>query len=173
MRKAIGLALLLIIISGLILLAGCGRKPVLDYEELMEGKKKGEIKLKTEEGETTVSKGIDEEELCAPIYPGAQLDEDTTQTTEATGDEGQIGIASATFRTTDAVADVIAWYRNELSGESEFKEMASPTAGRETGVLSYKSGDRSVNITISKDREDQSKTVISIISGTSQPGQAP
>lgn len=157
MRKVLCLLLLLIIGSGLIPAAGCGRKPVLDLSGYYEGKKKGE---------TT---SMNEEEFSAPIYPDAELDERITRSMEKMDEKGQVGMAVSAYWTSDPIAKVVEWYKKELSGEKDFNNMSSSADGSEVGMFSFTSGDRSINITVSTDKEDKEKVIIRIISSTGEP----
>lgn len=161
MRKAICLLLLFLIGSGLILAAGCAREPVLDLSGYSEGEK---------QGDNSDSDALNEEEIVAPVYPNAEPDERTTRSMEKVKEKDKVDIAMAAYWTGDSVADVITWYKKELLGKKDLNNMSSTVDGSEVGMFSFKSGDRTISITIDKDKVDSEKTVIRIIISTAEPG---
>ncbi|MBN1290160.1 MAG: hypothetical protein JXA49_11055 [Actinobacteria bacterium] len=168
MRKLVSLTLVLALIFGVVLVTGCGKNEgtvKVGDEEVKYSEEGGEVTLKDEEGEATYSSKINEEDLGAPIYPGAKMDEDATASVATTGEEGEGSFTVAVFLTEDSVSEVIAWYKGELSGEQNFMDMSSTAGGEEMGMFTFSSGDKSTTVTITADQEDK-KTAINIMTGS-------
>ena len=74
------------------------------------------------------------------------------------------------YRTTDSVDKVVAWYREQLSGKTDFKEQEMPTRGEsdQTGengaAFSFKSGDTMKMVMIRKDTTNQNGGTLIMIS---------
>jgi hypothetical protein len=106
-----------------------------------------------------------EAELGVPVYPGAQMDENSALTT--TDASGKKEVIAAQMWTTDGTDPVIAWYKDKLSGKPEFKEMPVVEAGKNSTILAWKEGDKYKMITIGPGTVDhKGQTVIGLGAGT-------
>ena len=117
MRKALAVLLLLSLLATLVVCAGCGEKEAqeegtaeqIPVEEDIDGvtPKPGE-----EKGELPPAAAPSEEELGAPIYPGAVF-------VSGSGEveiyrSGWVTVAAPRFTTKDAYDDVVAFYTEKL-----------------------------------------------------------
>jgi len=114
---------------------------------------------KEEDGETTTEesgKTPTAEELGVPVYPGSEVDEYLS--IDEIGEE-ELGIAGTAYSTEDPVDKVIAWYRNELSGEPNFEEDPMFDEDGETGLFFFGTIDEMKVVYVSK---EGSQTLIMI-----------
>ena len=177
MRKIISLALVCALFVGVILVVGCGSKEqtvkIGDEEvTVTEEGEGGDVTVESEEGEATYSSEVSEEDLGAPIYPDAELDKDASASVETTSQDGEGTWTAATFLTGDSVSEVVAWYRDKLSGEQNFMDMSYSAEGEEMGMFTFGSAEETTSVTISADDMEEGKTAIVIMTGTgSETGQ--
>ena len=121
MKKALIMILLMGLVVSLIAVTGCGEKKTTiktpEGEVTVEEGGGGKYTYETDEGEVTydVSEGApSEEELGAPIYPGAEYVEGSGGSVTGTGAEGGFATAGAEFKTDDSYDKVVSFYQKEL-----------------------------------------------------------
>lgn len=169
MRKFVSLALVLALMFGVLLVVGCGGNEgtvKIGDEEVKYSEKDGEVTIETDEGKITSSDTeVTEEDLGCPIYPGAEMGEGESGSVSFSDGEGEGSMISATFYTKDSVAEVVAWYKEKLAGEPNLMDMSSSAGGEEMGMFTFGAGDEGVNVMITADGTDSSKTMINITKG--------
>lgn len=151
MRKGLAIVVIAMVAVGLLaLVVGCGGKKT----------------VKTDEGETTYTTGITEEDLGVPLYPGAELDEGAAGTIKTETEEGEEIWAGAILWTNDDISKVIDWYKDKLSGKPEFTDSSMDIEGEKLGMLTFQEGDTVKYVMITEGLEDtKGKVQISITSG--------
>lgn len=162
MKRRLFVALVALLALGALCLAGCGSKAKVSLDG-----KDGKVEVETEKGDVEIeTKAPTEAELGAPIYPGAKAVENASGTVT----QGDTSYSASEFVTDDSVSDVLAWYRDELSGKPGFMDMSAP----EGGLLAFQDGDEFKMVTISTGvMSQEGKTVIVIGSGTGIAPQLP
>ncbi|MCL6630187.1 MAG: hypothetical protein K6U00_11360 [Armatimonadetes bacterium] len=134
MKRAAVLLLTAGLLAAGVALAGCGEKKTT--LETPEGKVEvseeggGKITYKTGEGEATYEAATEapsEEELGAPLYPGAAYVPESGGSVSGVAPEGEFTTVGGEFRTPDPFRMVLAWYRERL-GEPLFQEESQSTA---------------------------------------------
>lgn len=104
-------------------------------------------------GITDSEETISEAELGLPIYPGAEIMEDSILKVVTQHPGGEVMVFEAEFISNDPVATIVAWYKERLQGQPGFQEgMTITTPGDEQRSFNVRSGDvlRSVDITQDK-----------------------
>lgn len=162
MAVFLGIAL----VATLLILAGCGGKETTiktpEGEVTVEEGEGGKVTLRDEEGEVTYEysdRPPTEEELGAPIYPGADYVEGTGGMVTGTSEGEEVTTAGAQFTTKDDIDEVISWYRGKLGAP-----MYENTSPREASWVKSEE-DSTVTVLVA---EEEGKTSIQIarISGT-------
>ena len=129
-----------------IALCGCGNK----------------ITTETDKGTQTSEESEElptEEELGVPLYPGAKVYPESSGkiTTTTQGDTKEfIGV---NLVTNDAYPEVVAWYREKLSGMPGFVDMTA-SSGSENTLFSVGSGQDGRIVGIDKDASGNTKISI-------------
>jgi hypothetical protein len=120
LRKLLVMGLLAGLMVGLLVLAGCGGNGTTVKTP------EGEIEVEPDEGRATFTEEDGggsitveqrvptEEELGAPIYPGAELEEGSAVSVTAQDEEGMTAATGATFITDDPFQEVVDWYTDRL-----------------------------------------------------------
>lgn len=168
MRKLVGLVLVLALLTGAVMVIGCGDKKTtvkVGDEEVEYTEDGGEVTIESDEGTMTTSTEISEEDLGCPIYPDAEIEEGEAGTITMNDAEGGGTMTSATFYTEDSIAEVVAWYKEKLAGEPNLMDMSSTAGGEEMGMFSFGSGDAGVTVVIAADETEKGKTLINITRG--------
>lgn len=166
LRRLTAVVLCLGLISLLVFMAGCGKKEssikTPEGEISVEESGEGKVTFKSEEGETTYEaseKAPTEEELGAPIYPGAEYVPGTGGTVKGTNEGETITTTGGQFATDDDFDKVISWYKSKLG--APVYESTSP---KEASWM--KSSDQDI-VTVSVNEEDGKTTItIARLSGT-------
>jgi hypothetical protein len=121
LKKTLVLLMLLGLVAGLIVAAGCGGDKttvkIPGGEEVTVEEDGGEVTYQTDEGEVTYEtsdKPPTEADLGAPIYPDAEYVPGSGGTASATSPEGEFATAGAEFTTEDSYDDVVGFYTDEL-----------------------------------------------------------
>lgn len=165
MRRATVSILVFLLIACLFLVIGCGEKKAtvetpegeIEFTEDDDG-----MTIKTEEGETSFSsENLTEEDLGIPIYPGATMVDEEVSSYMDKDAEGNITSLVASLQTKDPVADVVAWYREQLSGEQDFSEIGGVDG---MGMFSILSDGMRITLAIDEDVEDTGLTIIQVTS---------
>jgi hypothetical protein len=166
MRKMIILALAALLAIGLIsmALAGCGTSTTAVKTP------SGQTSDNSSKGETTGTvRTPTEAELGVPVYPNAKMDENAMLT--STDAQGKKSVIAASLWTPDSTDKVIAWYKDQLAGKSELKEMPVVEGGKNEMVFAWKEGDKYKMVTVGADKGDHpGDTGIGVGAG---PGSAP
>ena len=169
MRKLIGVLLVALLVVGIVGVIGCGGTKNVTIDK--NGKKidvqteNGETKVKTDEGEMTVTSSVTEEEIGVPFYPGAKMDKEAPGMVTKNA-EGEV-TGAVVLWTDDPPSEVIAWYREKLAGKPNFTEM---TATADQALFGYQEGDVAKTVAIGIGTVDNpGKTQIAIASA---PGSA-
>lgn len=160
MKRRALLALVALVTLGALCLAGCGSKTGVSLDT-----KDGKVKVDTGEGKVEVdTRAPSEAELGAPVYPGAK----GSPTASGTVSDGGMTFSATTFITDASVAEVMAWYRDKLSGKPMFSETNAPSGG----LISFQDGDEARMVTVSTGMagNQKGKTVIVIGGGSGVPG---
>jgi hypothetical protein len=160
LKRLLAVVLCLGLLSALVLLAGCGKKETTiktpEGEVSVEEGEGGTVTFRGEEGEVTYrasGEAPTEEELGAPIYPGAEYVEGSGGTVTGTNEGQEITTASGEFTTGDHIDKVISWYRGKLG--APMTETSSP---REASWLES-AENYIVSVTVA---EEEGKTTITI-----------
>jgi hypothetical protein len=148
-KKVFIFALVLGLLAGLLAVVGCGsdtttvKTPEGEVTVTEEG---GEMTFEGEDGDVTyrtTEEEPSEEELGAPIYPGAEYVEGSGAKQSASGEEGSMAVTAAEYTTDDDYEEVVAWYKDELG---------SPTyegvGGEEEATWLTTKGQESVQVTV-------------------------
>jgi hypothetical protein len=166
----ITLAVLLVLIGGTIAaVTFVFRRAVSNIVQVNEGKDGQPNVVLDIPGVPKVTAGgiVTEEQLGVPIYPRAQPDKDGSSSVSVGG--GNVGwLGVATFRTTDAMDDVVAFYHEKLS--SEVKVAETSNAGKRSAVFQLESPKGWRMVTIAED-DTENVTKIVIASATGNKGQ--
>jgi len=121
LKKTVTLALASCLLAGMMFLVGCGEEkttvetPEGRVEVTEEGE--GKITYKTDEGEATYESATEapsENELGAPVYPGAEFSEEGSGTVTGSSAEGEYSATVAEFVTGDGFEEVLSWYEKKL-----------------------------------------------------------
>jgi hypothetical protein len=115
-----------------------------------------DVTVATSEGTTSIGQHADVSRLGAPIYPGAQADQQGSIST--TSDKGSSVIAA--FKTTDAFEKVYDYYKQQLPADAEKMKVSSANGS----VVSFQTGGDSapdeVSVQISSDKPDETNILI-------------
>lgn len=109
------------------------------------------VTLQTKEGTMSISKDVDTSKLGAPVYPGAQPNEQGA----ITNDTGTGTSMMAGFKTADSFDNVTAYYKQHLPAGSEKLNMSNANGS----VATFEVGDEksanlvTVHVTASKPGE--------------------
>jgi hypothetical protein len=163
LKKFADTALVFILLAGLAaaLCCGCGN----GAPDAGAARERDEVKIQTEEGEDTVSRGVTEEEIGVPIFPGAKMVEEEASTTR--NEEGDVTWSGVVMLTDTPFAQVSEWYRDRLSGRPGFEDMTSSLEDEQMAIFVFETGDDVKMVTIcAGGTEYLAKTVISIGSGS-------
>lgn len=157
MKKLVVPVFLLLAVA---LLMGCGTKVTVTDKET-------KIEVDTPEGkvESEVSDRIPtEEELGLPIYPDAELDKESSGTVDTTTEEGTASFKGVNLITDDPFSEVVAWYREKLSGMPGFLDM---TLGQDSGENAlFSVGTEGEAKIVGVEKAPNGKTKISVASAT-------
>lgn len=131
MKRAFILLIILTMIFSCLLTAGCGGGD--------DSAKEASTTPNTAEDWKTSD--ITAEQLGVPIFPGAQMDAEQSGALsgEDAGDEGEW--LRGVFYSDSQVADVKAWYTQQLSGKEGFTDVSMSSSKGETGMMTYASGE--------------------------------
>lgn len=172
MKKPLALLLAVALTAGLALLAGCGQTTTIKTEEenvkvtekgsQVEIEEEGNGKEETTEVTTEVPT---EAELGAPVYPGAEMDENAAGTVSTKNEKGETVYMAAAFWTDDPVDKVITWYRDALKDKPGFIDMSSTQGGESVGLFQFSSGDTAKMVTIAKGDVDHPGQAVIAITG--------
>lgn len=157
MKKLLALTALLLALA---LITGCGSKVTVTDKEI-------DVKVKTPEGdvESKVSDDVPTEaELGLPVYPDAEIDEETSGSVETTTEEGTATFKGVSLITDDDFDAVVAWYREKLSGMAGFFDMTMGQADSGTAVFSVGTDKTYKVVTIEKSASGNTK--INVASST-------
>ncbi|MGQ9536935.1 MAG: hypothetical protein ACUVT4_06870 [Actinomycetota bacterium] len=166
MRKLMAVFLGVALVAALLALVGCGGKETTiktpEGEVTVKEGEGGKVTIRGEEGEITYEssdRAPSEEELGAPIYPGADYVEGTSGMVTGTSEGKEVTTAGAQFTTDDDIDEVISWYRGKLGAPTY--ENTSPREA--TWMMSKEDSMVTISVT-----EEEGKTSIQIarISGT-------
>ncbi len=163
MKKMLVLFLITAFVMGAVALAGCGEKKVtIEGEEgaVEVTEKDGEVTMTDEEGDSFTTKEIDVDELGIPIYPGAKIQKGTAAAITSEGTDGTESGAIAILETKDSVSDVVAWYKDKLSGKTSFIDTSMAIEGEEVGMFSFQEGDLLKSVIIGSNDETGSTEIV-------------
>ncbi|HEY5532094.1 MAG TPA: hypothetical protein VIK22_08845 [Candidatus Anoxymicrobiaceae bacterium] len=153
MKKAIVAILAVFLVLGAAALVGCGSTNVSVKTD------NGSLDIKTNKGSVELNtKTPTEAQLGIPIYPGAKA----TANSSASYSQGGQSTSVAQFVTTDSVEKVVAWYKGQLSGKPEYRDMTTAQGG----LITFKSGNDIKMVTIGPGVvENKGKTLIVLGTG--------
>jgi len=122
MKKGLTLLALLVLMASLFATVGCGEnKTTTSSPEgdvtVSEDDDSGSETVTGDDGDTTYKaddKAPSEDELGAPIYPGAEYVEGSGGTLTTTTDGETSTMSSGEFTTTDSYDKVVEWYTDKL-----------------------------------------------------------
>lgn len=122
MKKGLTLLVLLALTVSLLATVGCGeKKTTVSTPEgkmtVSEDDGSGSVTITGDDGEMTYSaddKAPTEDELGAPIYPGAKYVQGSGGTLTTTTDGETSTMSSGEFTTTDSYVKVVEWYTGKL-----------------------------------------------------------
>ncbi len=153
MKKAIVAILAVFLVLGAAALVGCGSKNVSVKTD------NGSLDIKTNKGSVELNtKTPTEAQLGIPIYPGAKA----TANSSASYSQGGQSTSVAQFVTTDSVEKVVAWYKGQLSGKPEYRDMTTAQGG----LITFQSGSDIKMVTIGPGVvENKGKTLVVLGTG--------
>lgn len=166
MKRTMVLLLAMVLFTSMVVLVGCGKKKTT--LETPEGKVEvseeggGKVTYRTEEGEATFEKSTEapsEKELGAPIYPGAEFNQEGSGSVTGTSAEGEYSSLVAEFNTRDGFDKVLSWYKGKL-GDPLYVDSATKEAS-----WSRVEGEKIISVSI----QEEEGGVKIIISSTSAP----
>jgi hypothetical protein len=151
MKRILVFALLIgVLIASLSLMAGCGgSKTVQTPEGSVTTQDNGNSgTVTTPDGSTTYSdQAPTEEQLGAPIYPGANYVEGSGGYASGTSSTGQYSAASGEFTTSDDFDTVLAWYTGKL-GAPVYTGTASDSDSSQEAIWVSTSSGHAVSVTL-------------------------
>jgi hypothetical protein len=154
MKKALATLMILILALGAIALVGCGGEK--EETKVVETGEE-EVKVETEKGDIEINKDTpSEEEMDIPVYPDAEAVENAAGSVT----EGGSTFAARQYITDDSVDKVLAWYRDELSGEEGFTDMSTAQGG----LMSYQSEDLIKTVTVAPGTGEQAGRTLIVLS---------
>ncbi len=121
MRKMILAVMLSFLVLSLMVAAGCGDSETIETPggsvQVEQGS--GDDKIVIEEGDESATleqleEAPSEEDLGAPIYPGAEFDAENSGIVNYSSGDASAFSGTARFVTTDSFNTVVDWYRGEL-----------------------------------------------------------
>ncbi|MBN2167614.1 MAG: hypothetical protein JW738_00090 [Actinobacteria bacterium] len=166
MRKTAILMLSLLVITCLVLQTGCGKEKTASKTpegsvEVTEDE--NGMTIKTEEGETIISgEALSEKDLGIPIYPGAEMVDESVSSYIEKDTEGRVTSLFATLQTQDSVSKVTGWYKEKLAGEPDFLDSTMSSGVDQMGMFSFQSGDLRTTVMVAKDIEGKGVTIIQV-----------
>ena len=178
MRKFVGLLVLVTMLVGLVALAGCGAKEggiTTPEGEIVYKDGKITVTSSNKEGtETSWSVSASTEKaLGMPVPDNAELEKGSIAiiAAEGTPEEKWSG---ATFWSDTSEAELISWYRGELSSMTGFSDTSTVLDGQQVGLFSVGTGDgvKSVIVTAGMSGDPgKSKIVIGTATGAGISGK--
>ncbi len=119
MKKGLALLVLLALAVSLFAAVGCGEEKttisIPDGDKKVSEDDSGSVAVTGEYGDTTYTTGAPtEDELGAPIYPGAEYVKDSGGVVTTTTDGQTSTMANGEFTTTDNYRKVVEWYTGKL-----------------------------------------------------------
>ncbi len=156
MRRFLIVALAIALVAGTAALSGCGNGKV--SVETGEGK----VEVDTEKGSLSIdTETPTEEEIGIPVYPGS-TSEGRINLSESGGTT-----SAAVLWSDDGADEVIAWYKEELSGKPEYNEISMSEGENPAVMITYRDGSTIKMVTIGVDQYDHpGKTKIALGGGT-------
>lgn len=139
MRRIL-VSLLALAVLALVIMPGCGKaqevpeegKSDISVEGTGEAGQGGKVTLSGDDGESTYEVGEEkvpsEEELGAPVYPGAEYVPGSGIPLKKSSAEGDVSIITAEFSAAVAAQKVINWYSGKLGNPSLIDESTGETA---------------------------------------------
>lgn len=168
MKKSLLVVVVALLAVGLLIFAvGCGGEKTVKTPEGEITEEGEETTIETEEGKTTYTEGVSEKDLGVPIYPGAELDEESAGTVSTETEGGEETWSGAVLWTDDDISKVIDWYKDELKGNPGFTDTSMDLEGEKVGMFTFQEGDTTKSVIIAEGEEgDLGKVQIVITSGT-------
>jgi hypothetical protein len=165
----ITLAVLLVLIGGTVVaVTYVFRRAVTNMVQVNEGKDGQPNVVLDIPGVPKISAGgtITEEQLGVPIYPGAEPEKDGTTSISMSGSsQGWMGVA--TYRTSDAMDDVVAFYSEKLGGA--VKAVDESHSGKRSAVFQLESPKGWRMVTIAEEEQEKvTKIMIASVTGGSK-----
>ena len=170
MKKMLVLLLITALVMGVVALAGCGEKKVTiegEDGEVDITEKDGEVSVTDEEGDSFSTKEISAEDLDIPVYPGAKVQDGTAAEITSEGVDGTESGSIAVLETKDSVSDVIAWYKDKLSGKDGFTDSSMAIEGQEVGMFYYQDGTEIKSVIVGQN-DETGATEIVLSSGSAE-----
>lgn len=158
MKRAVVLLLVALVLVSTACLVGCGEdKAIIKRTD-------GEV----DTGENGVSTTeVSEGDLGVPIYPGAEMIEGASGTVTTTSEQGEATWSGAELITDDSFPEVVAWYKEQLSGKNGFADTSMVSEDTEIGMFTFQEGDSVKTVIINHGGDDlEGKTVVEINSGS-------
>ena len=166
MRRMLVLVMAAALFIGAVAVAGCGKSKVTmetDEGKVEVSEKGGKITTETDKGKTVTEvsdKVPTEEELGVPVYPNAKVDKDSSGSITTTTEEGTSTFVGASLVTDDSFSEVVAWYKEKLSGKPGFVDLSMGST--ETALFSV--GTEEEGRIVAIETNEDGKTQISIAS---------
>ncbi|MBU1671105.1 MAG: hypothetical protein KKF41_04380 [Actinobacteria bacterium] len=168
MRRLVGLLLLVVLVGGVLAVAGCGgggEEAIVTPEgELRYDAEKNQIIVtgETEEVIWTADTGS-EKALGVPVPDNADLVEGTAIV--VAGSKGDEEWAGASFTSPDGVQKVIDWYKSEFKDLPGLSDTSTVLDGQAVGLFSFKADGVIKSITVNaSEAGDKGETEINIAS---------
>jgi hypothetical protein len=156
MKRIVIFALLVgVLIASLVLMAGCGNSKTVETPAgsvtTQDNGDSGTVT--TPNGSTTFSdQAPTEEQLGAPIYPGANYAQGSGGYASGTDSSGQYSAASGEFTTSDSFDAVAAWYTGKL-GSPVYTGVPSGSDSTKEAIWVSSSGGHRASITVDQESD--------------------
>ncbi|HEY1654349.1 MAG TPA: hypothetical protein VGF86_04460 [Candidatus Tumulicola sp.] len=126
------------------------------------------VTVSTGEGTTSIGERADAAKLGAPIYPGAQADQQGSIST--TSDKGTSTIAA--FKTADAFEKVYEYYKQQLPADAEKMKVSSTNGSVVSFQIGGESSSDEVSVQVSSDKPNETDILITHVVRSAGPAAA-
>lgn len=123
------------------------------------------VTVESSEGTVSVGQNVDQSKLGAPVYPGAQPNEQGSVT--STTDKGSSVVAA--FKTADSFDKVYEYYKQQLPSGAEKMKMSSGSGSVASFQVGDDNGPDQVSVQVTSDKPGETSILITHVT---KPGAA-